>query len=184
MAAPSSSSGNASPARVFPAAACSAPEAPAPPHYPESGFTGDKRFTIEDFEISRSLIGEGKFGRVFRAREKASRRVVVIKSIDKQAILEEDVKGQLQREVEVHCRLRHPNIVRLFAYFTDEERGTLCGLELQQHQTLHPAVLALCPVYLVLECVPGGNVFQRLQEAPGKRFPEALAASLVQQLCR
>ena len=97
----------------------------APAHYPASGLTTDGRcFTLEDFEISRSLLGEGKFGRVFRAREKESRRVVVIKSIDKQAILEEDVKGQLQREVEVHCRLRHPNVVRLYAYFHDADRGT------------------------------------------------------------
>lgn len=131
MAALSSTSGNASPAASRAAAGCAAPAA-APAHYPASGLISDasaRRLTINDFEISRSLIGEGKFGRVFRAREKASRRVAVLKSIDKQAILEEEVKGQLQREVEVHCRLRHPNIVRLFAYFTDEERGTAGGAD-------------------------------------------------------
>lgn len=47
-----------------------------------------------------------------------------------------------------------------------------------------PRLLLVLPVYLVLECVSGGNVFQRLQEAPGKRFQEPLAASIVQQLCR
>ena len=60
---------------------------------------------------------------MFRARHKASKRIVVIKSINKRAILDENVTPQLQREVEVHCRLHHPNITRLYACFTDEERG-------------------------------------------------------------
>lgn len=143
----------------------------------------ERRLTLDDFEISRSLLGEGKFGRVFRAREKESRRVVVIKSIDKQAVVEEGVKGQLQREIEVHCRLRHPNIVRMFAYFDDDERGTRRARRCvpRQRQSVEPSCAA---VYIVLECVSGGNVYQRLQESPGKRFSEPLAASLIQQLCR
>ena len=60
---------------------------------------------------------------MFRVREKRSRRVLVLKVIRKRAILEEDVLSQLQREVEVHTRLVHPNIVRMYAYFTDAEQG-------------------------------------------------------------
>ena len=53
------------------------------------------------------------------------KRILVLKVVDKHAILEEGVKPQLQREVEVHTRLVHPNILRMYAYFTDESSGEL-----------------------------------------------------------
>jgi serine/threonine protein kinase len=28
---------------------------------------------------------------------------------------------QFQREVEIHCRLNHPNIIRMYAYFHDQD---------------------------------------------------------------
>jgi serine/threonine protein kinase len=62
-------------------------------------------------------------GTVFRVRERRSRRILVLKAISKRAVLEEDVKAQLQREIEVHARLVHPHIVRLYAYFTDADNG-------------------------------------------------------------
>ena len=206
MAALAPSNSNAAP--THPVAGCppavAAAISSALSHYPESGLVEDpsgRRFTLDDFEISPSLLGEGKFGRVFRAREKASRRIVVIKSIDKQAILEEDVKGQLQREVEVHCRLRRGQAAVLGAFIqaliycptSTDTRTSSVYLHILTTRTgvggwrvLQPSAehhICLFPVYLVLECVSGGNVYQRLQEAPGKRFSEPLAASLVQQLC-
>lgn len=46
--------------------------------------------------------------------------MVVLKAIEKAAILDENVLPQLKREVEIHCRLRHANIVNMHAYFHDE----------------------------------------------------------------
>ena len=74
-----------------------------------------RHFSLDDFDVGKRPIGQGKFGTVLRVREKASRRILVMKAISKHAILEEDVKPQLQREIEVHCRLTHPNIVRMYA---------------------------------------------------------------------
>ena len=120
-----------------------------------------KHFTLDDFDVGKRPIGQGKFGvcisptngwlmdgshiavrqdligwapavllllpllsgTVLRVREKQSRRILVMKAISKHAILEENVRPQLQREIEVHCRLTHPNIVRMYAYFTDEDKG-------------------------------------------------------------
>lgn len=62
-------------------------------------------------------------GKVYKARHRESRRAVVIKVVEKAAVLREDVKPQLQREIEVHTRLVHPNIVRLYAYFQDAQRS-------------------------------------------------------------
>jgi serine/threonine protein kinase len=75
-------------------------------------------------------------GHVFRVREKASRRVLVLKVIDKAAILDEGVRPQLQREVEVHTRLVHANVVRMYAYFHDADRGEwaqACGMTSLAH---------------------------------------------------
>ena len=105
-----------------------------------------RRFTIDDFDVGRRPIGQGKFGTVFRVRERASRRILVLKVISKRAILDEDVKPQLQREVEVHTRLVHPNICRMYAYFTDAEQA-----------------------YLLLEWANSGSLYEKLQAAPEKR---------------
>ncbi len=61
-------------------------------------------------------------GRVFKGKEKSSGKHVVIKALKKQDILDEGVYRQLQREVETHCRLSHPNIVRMYAYFHDSQQ--------------------------------------------------------------
>lgn len=115
-----------------------------------------RRFTVDDFEVGRRPIGQGKFGTVFRVRERASRRILVLKVINKRAILDEDVKPQLQREVEVHTRLVHPNIVRMFAYFTDLEQA-----------------------YLLLEWANSGSLYEKLQAAPEKRCVPARSGARV-----
>lgn len=61
-------------------------------------------------------------GRVYKGKEKSSGKHVVIKALKKQDILDEGVYRQLQREVETHCRLSHPNIVRMYAYFHDKQQ--------------------------------------------------------------
>lgn len=60
-------------------------------------------------------------GTVYRVREKESRQHCIIKVVQKSAVLGDDVKGQLQREIELHTRLYHPNIIRMYAYFEDKD---------------------------------------------------------------
>lgn len=81
------------------------------------------RLSLDDFDINKKPLGQGMFGKVYKARHRLTKRVVVIKVIEKAAILREEVKPQLQREIEVHCRLTHPNIIRMYAYFQDAQRG-------------------------------------------------------------
>lgn len=54
-------------------------------------------------------------------RENASRRQLVLKAVSKRALIEEGALRQFQREVEIHCRVQHPHIVRMYAYFHDAE---------------------------------------------------------------
>jgi serine/threonine protein kinase len=81
-----------------------------------------KSWSLSDFDIDRKMLGEGRFGRVFRVRHRASRKVCVIKAMEKEAILAEDVLSQLRREVEVHTRLKHPHIIECYGHFQDASR--------------------------------------------------------------
>lgn len=44
----------------------------------------------------------------------------MLKAIKKEDIIAEGFYRQFQREVETHCRLSHPHIIRLYAYFHDD----------------------------------------------------------------
>mmetsp|Transcript_5233 Transcript_5233/g.8007 ORF Transcript_5233/g.8007 Transcript_5233/m.8007 type:complete len:312 (+) Transcript_5233:151-1086(+) len=117
-----------------------------------------KKWSIEDFEIGRCL-GKGKFGNVYLARTKADRRVVALKVLFKEEIEKSELQHQLKREVEIHHRIKHDNVVRLFAYFHDATR-----------------------VYLVLEYVSGGELFSELRNSPSGRFTEERASEVIRQL--
>ncbi|KAJ3437337.1 aurora a [Anaeramoeba flamelloides] len=80
-----------------------------------------KMWKLSDFEIGRPL-GRGKFGNVYLAREKKSKYIVALKVLFKKELQKGGVEHQLRREIEIQSRLRHPNVLRLFGYFYDENR--------------------------------------------------------------
>jgi len=108
----------------------------------------------ECYDISSKIIGEGAFGKVMVASEKASNQRRAVKSIQKTAAAE--VKKLLE-EIEIVRLLDHPNIVRLCESF--EDRKT---------------------IYLVMELCEGGELFERIVEAGS--FTEAVAAQCVKQM--
>ena len=72
---------------------------------------------IEDFQIG-SCKGEGRFGKVFPAVHKKSGFLVAIKQIKK-----EDVRlmlDQFIQELKVNSFMSHPNIVKMYAFFSDQ----------------------------------------------------------------
>ncbi|MCP9262897.1 hypothetical protein DINM_006148 [Dirofilaria immitis] len=80
-----------------------------------------REWTLNDFEIGRPL-GQGKFGNVYLAREIESKFVVALKVVYKTHLGPNNLKRQLQREIEIQYHLRHPNILRLYGYFHDKDR--------------------------------------------------------------
>eukprot|EP00127_Corallochytrium_limacisporum_P003592 Clim_evm75s150 gene=Clim_evmTU75s150 len=102
--------------------------------------TGEKTWSLDDFEIGRPL-GKGKFGKVYLAREKTSKYIVALKVLYKSQLCKNKMEHQLQREIEIQTHLRHPNVLRLFAYFHDEKR-----------------------IFLVLEYAAGGELYEELQK--------------------
>ncbi|CAN1252329.1 Serine/threonine-protein kinase Aurora-3 [Linum perenne] len=86
---------------------------------------GNKRqWSLADFEIGKPL-GKGKFGRVYLAREVKKYRI----------------QHQLMREMEIQTTLKHPNVLRLYGWFDDDER-----------------------IFLILEYAHGGELYGVMQK--------------------
>ncbi|KAM8704139.1 hypothetical protein ACLKA7_008702 [Drosophila subpalustris] len=118
-----------------------------------------KTWALSNFDIGRQL-GRGKFGNVYLAREKESQFVVALKVLFKRQIGETNVEHQVRREIEIQSHLRHPHILRLYAYFHDDAR-----------------------IYLILEYAPQGTLFSALQAQPLKRFDDRQSATYIKSLC-
>ncbi|CAJ0939443.1 unnamed protein product, partial [Mesorhabditis belari] len=84
-------------------------------------------WVLNDFGIGRPL-GKGRFGNVYLCRENASHFIVALKVLFKKELIRLNVAHQLRREVEIQYHLRHPNILRLYGYFHDIDKGN-CGNE-------------------------------------------------------
>ncbi|KAI7988757.1 Serine/threonine-protein kinase Aurora-3 [Camellia lanceoleosa] len=81
----------------------------------------NKQWSLQDFEIGKPL-GKGKFGRIYLARELKSKCIVALKVIFKELIKKYRLHYQLRREMEIQTSLRHPNALRLYGWFHDDER--------------------------------------------------------------
>lgn len=78
---------------------------------------------MDDYKLIQQ-IGEGSFGRVFKARRKYTGRMVAIKTIAKGDMKEEDLIN-FRREVDILKKVDHPNIMRLLEYFETESEFCL-----------------------------------------------------------
>jgi len=110
------------------------------------------------YELLDSVLGTGASGGVRAARCRRTGRRVAVKRL---ALRGEPIAAlaDLEREVEVHSSLDHPNIVPLEAVFESEEA-----------------------IHLVLERLDGGDAFDRLLEHG--RFAERDTARLCVQVLR
>lgn len=64
-----------------------------------------KSWTLNDFDIGKPL-GNGKFGKVYLAREKKSHFIVALKVLFKSQLSKAQVEHQLRREIEIQAHLR------------------------------------------------------------------------------
>jgi serine/threonine protein kinase len=126
----------------------------------DSLYFNPENWGIRDFQIGRPL-GTGKFGRVYLARERTSKLVVVLKILSKKKLLRYKFETQTRREIEIHSNLTHPNIIKLYGYFWDEKR-----------------------VYLILEYATGGEVYKDLISQPLKRYTEKTSANYMKQMVK
>lgn len=70
-----------------------------------SGATPKRQWLLNDFDIGKPL-GNGKFGKVYLAREKKSHFIVALKVLFKSQLTKAGVEHQLRREIEIQAHLR------------------------------------------------------------------------------
>ncbi|KAL3982886.1 Calcium/calmodulin-dependent protein kinase type 1 [Acanthocheilonema viteae] len=116
----------------------------------------EKQFSIRDYYEFKDVLGTGAFSKVFLAEQISEPGfLVAIKCIDKKAL--KGKEESLENEIKVLRKLRHSNIVQLYDTFDEKQY-----------------------VYLVMELVTGGELFDRIV-AKGS-FTERDASILMRQV--
>lgn len=127
----------------------------------QSSSAGDKKDptktpTVEDKYIMKDVLGTGAFSQVRLAESKdVPGRLFAIKVIDKKAL--KGKEDSLENEIRVLRRLDHPNVVKLLEAYESK-----------------------ASVYLVMELVTGGELFDRIVEKGS--YTEKDAADLIKQV--
>ncbi|CAH2079999.1 unnamed protein product [Thlaspi arvense] len=111
---------------------------------------------VGKYEVGRT-IGEGTFAKVKFARNTDTGENVAIKIMAKSTILKHRMVDQIKREISIMKIVRHPNIVRLYEVLASPSK-----------------------IYIVLEFVTGGELFDRIVH--NGRIEENEARKYFQQL--
>jgi serine/threonine protein kinase len=112
----------------------------------------EKREKREKYEMSQFVLGieinAGNFSKVYIAKYKEYKDVA-IKVVEKN-----DINTQIgvNREIEIHSKLNHKNIVKYLGSYQDN-----------------------CNFYIVLEYIKGPDLFEHLQSFPNAQLPNNLA---------
>lgn len=115
-----------------------------------------RQMRIGKYELGR-ILGQGNFGKVKFAKCIDSGQPFAVKIIDKDKILHLNITDQVKREIATLKLLKHPNVVRL-----------------------HEILASKSKIYMVLEYVNGGELFDRI--ASQGKLSEAAGRKLFQQL--
>jgi len=111
---------------------------------------------ISHYELHQTL-GRGTFSKVKYAVDTESNKAFAIKIVDRKQVKKENMENQLKREIAIMKTLKHPFIVGLKEVLQTSKR-----------------------IYIVLELVTGGELFDRIVRA--KRFDEDTARKFFQHL--
>mmetsp|Transcript_12871 Transcript_12871/g.29114 ORF Transcript_12871/g.29114 Transcript_12871/m.29114 type:complete len:464 (-) Transcript_12871:60-1451(-) len=119
-----------------------------------------KALLEEKYRLHEQPLGRGSYGEVLLAEHLRTGARRAVKSVSKAALRRyvQDVDTFVRREVDILRRLDHPNIIRPYEAFEDEDM-----------------------VHLVLEVCNGGDLLERVTVSR-QRLPEQEAALLLQQM--
>lgn len=114
----------------------------------------------DDYELTDTVLGSGMDGVVRLATRKdvasSSQKKFAVKSFQRASVAREK-RAQLQMEAEIFLCMDHPHVARLFDVYDSDEY-----------------------LFFVMECMEGGEVFDRLAEV--KKFSERCAADTLRQM--
>lgn len=127
--------------------------------YPKPYFIHEQAVTDQYELCGEDQLGDGSYAVVKPAIRRVNGKEVAIKQIHKRFLRTEDAKAAVDREIEIHLRLRHKHIVRLHEVYETTDF-----------------------LYLVMAKATKGNMKQLMQRK--RRLPESMAAKLAQQIVR
>lgn len=156
---------------------------------------GLRKWSLQDFDIGKPL-GNGKFGKVYLAREKKSHFIVALKVLYKSQLSKAHVEHQLRREIEIQAhlrcvcaRVRVPSTSTGAAAWSRWRACTRCPACSQRGRAAlcllgrHPNILRLygyfwdaTRIYLILEFAAKGELYKELQKVG--RFDEKRSAKV------
>jgi len=119
-------------------------------------FVSLKKGLISDFYKIGKTLGEGAYGKVYQVQHRTTGMIRGMKAIKKKSVLKEE-QEKLFSEVSILKDLDHPNIVKLYELFQDENY-----------------------YYLIMEFCTGGELFDRIQAMHS--FTEKIAAEYMKQI--
>lgn len=111
---------------------------------------------IEDHYELGEEIGKGGFSVVYKAVRKSDHAEFAVKCIKKKMVEGDDIK-LLRREIQIMKKLNHPNILKLYEVYEDDEQ-----------------------FYLVMELVKGKELFDKIVERG--MYSERDAANIILQV--
>ena len=95
------------------------------------GKTIAKKYRVE------ALIGEGGMGKVYKARQLALEKAVVLKVLRQSLLSDERTVARFQREAKAASRLNHPNSIGILDFGQAEDGALFIAMEFIAGQDLH-----------------------------------------------
>jgi serine/threonine protein kinase len=65
-------------------------------------------------------LGRGRYGNVYVAKHIKDGLIVALKVMNKVNLYTDGFEAQIRREIEIHSRLDHPNVLKMYGYFWDD----------------------------------------------------------------
>ena len=106
-------------------------------------------------------LGRGAMGTVYKARDPVLDRVVAIKMMSEDLLIEEEMRNRFDREARSAAGLQHPNIVTIFDFGELEGQGV---------------------PYIVMELLEGDSLAQLMEQGKPERLKDKM--QIVSQICR
>lgn len=128
-------------------------------NHPKPYFIHEKAVTEQYELVGKDQLGDGSYAVVKPAIRRVNGKEVAIKQIHKRFLRDEAAKNAVSREIEIHLRLRHKHIVRLYEVYETSDF-----------------------LYLVMAKATKGNLTSLMQKK--RMLPEALAGKVSQQIVR
>jgi len=114
-------------------------------------YTIDNFEYVTDYSKEAITIGRGGYGKLYLARNKKDNKEYAIKYVSKKKMKSLGVEPSIiKREIDIHIRITHPRIIKLYSYLEDRHN-----------------------FYLAMEYAPKGNLYQLIQQKKGMSENEA-----------